>query len=139
MTNAAAETTIKFSSGGTLTLTLALVADIFRISAGDLAFIGEINRRLREYEAAHGDAGGGTSFTVSTDARGAFELYQTMTVIDLESLLAAHEADMAEAASPESIAFGGGRIALIRAVLKAKTESEATKTPSRSSTEGAAT
>jgi hypothetical protein len=69
-------------------------------------------------------SGGGTTFTVSTDAHSAFELYQTMKVTDLESLLAAHEADMAEAASPESIAFGGGRIALIRAVLKAKVNSD---------------
>jgi|KBSMisStandDraft_5_1062788.scaffolds.fasta_scaffold00317_22 hypothetical protein len=56
----------------------------------------------------------------SFDARLAHTLFITMRTEELRHLLAAHHTDLAHATTPESIAFGGGRIALIEAVLKTR-------------------
>lgn len=51
------------------------------------------------------------------DARSAYTGYESMRTDELLQLQAAHQADQARATSPESLAFGGGRLALIAAVL----------------------
>jgi hypothetical protein len=56
----------------------------------------------------------------SYDARLAHTLFVNMRTEELRHLLAAHQADLAGMTAPESIAFGGGRIALIAAVLKTR-------------------
>jgi hypothetical protein len=56
------------------------------------------------------------------DARTAQALFESMRTPDLLVLRAAHEGDLANATTPESIAFGAGRLALIAAVLKARGE-----------------
>lgn len=54
------------------------------------------------------------------DARAAYGLFEVMPTEELRRLAIAHELDLAQASAPESLAFGGGRLALIRAVLKAR-------------------
>jgi hypothetical protein len=56
------------------------------------------------------------------DARTAHALFESMRTQELVDLQAAHEADLAHATTPEGIAFGAGRLALIAAVLKARGE-----------------
>lgn len=51
------------------------------------------------------------------DARAAYALYQAMRTEDLLNLQEAHTLDVAAATTPEAIAFGAGRLALIAAVL----------------------
>lgn len=52
------------------------------------------------------------------DARTAYALYESMRTEELLHLQVAHQLDQAAATMPESIAFGGGRLALIAAVLQ---------------------
>jgi hypothetical protein len=52
------------------------------------------------------------------DARTAYAHFESMQTVELLRLQIAHQVDQAEAISPEAIAFGGGRLALIAAVLK---------------------
>lgn len=54
------------------------------------------------------------------DARTAHALFESMPTKELLVLQAAHTLDQADATTPESIAFGAGRLALIAAVLKAR-------------------
>ena len=54
------------------------------------------------------------------DARTAHALFESMRIGELLDLQAAHEMDLSHASTPESIAFGAGRLALIAAVLKAR-------------------
>lgn len=56
------------------------------------------------------------------DARGAFALYTSMRTAELLDLQSAFELDMAAASMPESIAFGAGRLALIAAALRTRTD-----------------
>ena len=56
----------------------------------------------------------------SFDARLAHTLFVGMPTKELRALLVAHQTDLAGMTAPESIAFGGGRIALIAAVLKTR-------------------
>lgn len=58
--------------------------------------------------------------TYVTDARVAHALFVTMHTEQLRELRAAHLLDLQFATTPESIAFGAGRIALIDAVLTAR-------------------
>lgn len=51
------------------------------------------------------------------DARTAYAGYEGMRTDELLQLQAAHQSDQGRATSPESLAFGGGRLALIAAVL----------------------
>lgn len=51
------------------------------------------------------------------DARAAYAVYETMGTDELQRLQIAHQLDQAHATTPEGIAFGGGRLALIAAVL----------------------
>lgn len=51
------------------------------------------------------------------DARTAYKAYESMRTEELLHLQAAHQADQAQVTSPESLAFGGGRLALIAQVL----------------------
>jgi hypothetical protein len=51
------------------------------------------------------------------DARAAYAHYETMPTDALERCRLAHQVDQAHATTPESIAFGAGRLALIAAVL----------------------
>lgn len=51
-------------------------------------------------------------------AANAAALYGRMSTADLLRLKAAHELDQAAATTPSSIAFGGGRLALIAAELR---------------------
>lgn len=52
------------------------------------------------------------------DARAAYATYDTYSTQELLGLQMAHQVDQAHAATPEVIAFGGGRLALIAAVLR---------------------
>lgn len=52
------------------------------------------------------------------DARTAYALYESMRTEELQRLQIAHQLDQLHARTPESIAFGGGRLALIAAVLQ---------------------
>jgi hypothetical protein len=54
------------------------------------------------------------------DVRRAHAVFENMRTAALLELQAAHEADQAHATTPESIAFGAGRLALIAVVLKAR-------------------
>lgn len=54
---------------------------------------------------------------IEKDARATHALYESMRTSELLALQAAHQLDAAAATRPESIAFGGGRLALIAAVL----------------------
>lgn len=56
--------------------------------------------------------------TIIADAQEAHALYHTMRTEELLRLQAAHQADQADATTPQSLAFGAGRLALIAAVLK---------------------
>lgn len=56
------------------------------------------------------------------DARTAYAAYESMRTEELLHLQVAHQIDQAHATMPEGIAFGGGRLALIAAVLKARAE-----------------
>lgn len=51
------------------------------------------------------------------DARTAYQGYESMRTDELLQLQANHQSDQARATTPESLAFGGGRLALIAAVL----------------------
>jgi hypothetical protein len=59
----------------------------------------------------------------TVDARAAYDLYSTMRTDALRELLAAHRRDSEGATTPEAIAFGAGRQALIAAVLKTRAAS----------------
>lgn len=61
---------------------------------------------------------------IIADAQQAHALYVTMRTEELLHLQAAHEADAAGASTPQGIAFGAGRLALIAAVLKLRETSE---------------
>lgn len=52
------------------------------------------------------------------DARQAYQGYQAMRTDELLHLQAVHQSDQARATTPESLAFGGGRLALIAFVLE---------------------
>jgi len=52
------------------------------------------------------------------DARTAYGAYESMRTEELLRLQLAHQLDAAHATTPEAIAFGGGRLALIAAVLQ---------------------
>lgn len=52
------------------------------------------------------------------DARAAYATYETYRTDELQRLQIVHQLDQAVAITPESIAFGGGRLALIAAVLR---------------------
>jgi hypothetical protein len=52
------------------------------------------------------------------DARAAYAAYETYSTEDLQRLQVAHQLDAMHAVTPEGIAFGGGRLALIAAVLR---------------------
>lgn len=54
------------------------------------------------------------------DARTAYAAYQSMRTEELLRLQIAHQVDQEHATTPEGIAFGGGRLALIAAVLKSR-------------------
>jgi hypothetical protein len=54
------------------------------------------------------------------DARSAYELFASMATTELLALQAAPLADQAVATTPESLAFGAGRLALIAAALAAR-------------------
>lgn len=54
------------------------------------------------------------------DARTAYGAYESMRTDELLRLQLAHQVDQASATTPEGIAFGGGRLALIAAVLKTR-------------------
>jgi hypothetical protein len=54
------------------------------------------------------------------DARAADALFKSMRTKDLLDLQAAHQGDLANATTPETIAFCAGRLALIAGVLKAR-------------------
>lgn len=56
------------------------------------------------------------------DARTAYAAYESMRTEELLRLQLAHQLDQAAATTPESIAFGGGRLALIAAVLRKRTD-----------------
>lgn len=51
------------------------------------------------------------------DARTAYQGYEAMHTEELLHLQAVHQSDQARATTPESLAFGGGRLALIASVL----------------------
>jgi hypothetical protein len=55
-----------------------------------------------------------------TEARTAYALFESLPTWELLGLQAAHQIDLAQATAPESVAFSGGRLALIAAVLKAR-------------------
>jgi hypothetical protein len=59
----------------------------------------------------------------TADARAAYDLFSTMRTDELRDLLAAHQLDSKAATTPEAIAFGAGRQALITAVLKTRAKS----------------
>lgn len=52
------------------------------------------------------------------DARAAYAVFETYRTDELLRLQIAHQLDQAHATTPEGIAFGGGRLALIAAVLR---------------------
>lgn len=52
------------------------------------------------------------------DARTAYGAFESMRTEELLRLQMAHQLDLADAKTPEGIAFGGGRLALIAAVLR---------------------
>lgn len=54
------------------------------------------------------------------DARTAYAEYESMPTERLLQIQMAHQIDHAHATTPESIAFGGGRLALIAHVLKTR-------------------
>lgn len=54
------------------------------------------------------------------DAREAHALYESMPTRELHDLQAVFTRDLAHAVRPETIAFGAGRLALIAAVLTAR-------------------
>ncbi len=54
------------------------------------------------------------------DARAAYAVYESMPTHELLRVQLAHQGDQAAATTPEGIAFGGGRLALIAAVLKTR-------------------
>ena len=56
------------------------------------------------------------------DARTAYAAYDSMRTEELLRLQMAHQLDQADATLPETIAFGGGRLALIAAVLQKRRE-----------------
>jgi hypothetical protein len=56
------------------------------------------------------------------DARQAHALYESMRTKELVDGFVRGLQDLAHASTPESIAFGAGRLALIAAVLKARGE-----------------
>lgn len=51
------------------------------------------------------------------DARAAYAAYDTYSTDELVHVLFGHELDQGFARTPEDIAFGAGRLALIKAVL----------------------
>ena len=55
------------------------------------------------------------------DARVCYAAFETMTTDALIQAQLAHQIAQAHATSPEGIAFGGGRLALIAAVLQKRT------------------
>lgn len=59
------------------------------------------------------------------DARTAYAVYESMRTEELLRLQVAHQVDQAHATTPESLAFGGGRLALIAAVLKKRNGGDA--------------
>jgi hypothetical protein len=54
------------------------------------------------------------------EARSVYAVFVSMTTQELLDLQAAHLVDQAVATTPESLAFGAGRLALIAAALKAR-------------------
>jgi hypothetical protein len=58
------------------------------------------------------------------DACKAFALFESMGTDELLQLQEAHQMDQAQAANPESIVFGAGRLALIAEVLKRRRANE---------------
>jgi hypothetical protein len=52
------------------------------------------------------------------DARTAYADYERMQTVELLRLQIAFQVDAANSITPEGIAFGGGRLALIAAVLR---------------------
>lgn len=52
------------------------------------------------------------------DARTTYAAFERMQTVELLRLQIAHQLDAADAVTPEAIAFGGGRLALIAAVLR---------------------
>lgn len=52
------------------------------------------------------------------DARTAYATYERMRTEELLKLQIARQVDLAHAITPDAIAFGGGRLALIAAVLQ---------------------
>jgi hypothetical protein len=76
----------------------------------------DLERRLAALSARYGPP---THYQV-VDAREAFVLYESMRTDELRQLWQAHMLDAQHATTPESIAFGAGRLALIAAVLKAR-------------------
>jgi hypothetical protein len=56
------------------------------------------------------------------DARDAYAAFQSMRTDELWRLLQAHTADQQTASTPEAIAFGAGRLALIAEVLSGRGE-----------------
>lgn len=51
------------------------------------------------------------------DAREAYAVFENYSTAELQRLQRVHQNDQARATTPEGIAFGGGRLALIAAVL----------------------
>jgi hypothetical protein len=56
------------------------------------------------------------------DARKTYAHFETMATEELIRLQMAHAVDLGHAQTPEGIAFGGGRLALIAAVLQRRGE-----------------
>ncbi|HEV8210629.1 MAG TPA: hypothetical protein VGP77_10925 [Vicinamibacterales bacterium] len=54
------------------------------------------------------------------DARQAYACFDQMSTAELRRLQLAHALDHEQARTPEAIAFGGGRLALIAAVLRSR-------------------
>lgn len=52
------------------------------------------------------------------DTRAAYAEYETYSTDELRRLQIAHQLEAVDAVTPEAIAFGGGRLALIAAVLR---------------------
>jgi hypothetical protein len=52
------------------------------------------------------------------DARIAYRAYESMPTEELQRLQLDHQLELVHAQTPEGIAFGGGRLALIAAVLR---------------------
>lgn len=58
------------------------------------------------------------------DARASYAEYESYSTDKLQRLQIAYEIDLLDTTTPEGIAFGGGRLALIAAVLRKRNGGE---------------